>query len=115
MQNSAQARRAYNAAAGFRSQKEQEADVFRRATSALKAARDAGTIDRIRALADNRRLWMTLNDLMSDPGNALPEGTRAGIISIGKSVHREMDQAAPDFEWLIAINETLTAGLVGKP
>ncbi len=115
MQHLTQARRAYEAASGYRSQREQEADVFRRATSALKAARDAGAIARIRALADNRRLWITVSDLVSDPANALPEATRAGIMSIGKSVHREMDQQAPDFEYLIAINESLTAGLMGKP
>ena len=39
-----QAARAYEAAATHRSLREQEADVFRRATGALKAARDAGPI-----------------------------------------------------------------------
>lgn len=112
---SSQARNAYEAASRSRSPREQEADVFRRATAALKAARDAGAITRIRALADNRRLWMTVSDLMHDQGNALPEATKAGIISIGKSVHRELDQESPDFEFLISINETLAAGLAGKP
>lgn len=115
MQLSTQARQAYESASRFRSQRDQEADVFRRATAALKAARDAGPITRIRALADNRRLWLTINDLMQDPGNALPSDTRAGIVSIGKSVHREMDQETPDFEFLIAINESMTAGLSGRP
>jgi flagellar biosynthesis regulator FlaF len=115
MQLPTHARRAYEAASRFRSQREQEADVFRRATSALKSARDAGAITRIRALADNRRLWMTVSDLMRDSSNALPEPTKAGIISLGLTVQREMDQETPDFGFLISINETMTAGLSGQP
>ena len=109
MQRSTQAFSAYQAASRFRSQREQEADVFRRATGALKAARNAGAITRIRALADNRRLWLTVNDLMRDPD------TKAGLVSIALSVHRELDQESPDFEFLIAINENMTAGLSGHP
>ncbi len=115
MPRSKQGLKAYQAASGNRSQREQEADVFRRATAVLKAARDAGVMTRIRALADNRRLWLTVADVVRDPGNALPEATKAGIMSVALSVHRELDQEAPDFEFLIAINETLTAGLAGHP
>ena len=67
-----QATRAYEAAATHRSQREQEADVFRRAIGALKAARNGNALQRVRALADNRRLWMTVHDLMRDPDNSLP-------------------------------------------
>jgi len=115
MHRSTQALSAYQTASRFRSQREREADVFRRATGALKAARDSGAITRIRALADNRRLWLTINDLMRDPENTLPEGSKAGLVSIALSVHRELDQESPDFEFLIAINENLTAGLSGQP
>jgi flagellar protein FlaF len=115
MLHSKQAARAYEAASRYRSQREQEADVFRRATAALKAAKGAGNISRVRALADNRRLWLTVSNLMHDPDNAMPEGLRAAIISVGKSVQREMDQDQPDFDFLIAINENLTAGLSGHP
>jgi len=115
MQAPSQGLKAYEATSRFRSQRDQEADVFRRATSALKAAREAGAITRIRALADNRRLWITVSDLMRDAANALPEPTRAGIISLGLAVHREMDQELPDFGFLIAVNETLSAGLLGQP
>jgi flagellar biosynthesis regulator FlaF len=114
MQLSKQAAHAYEAATRYRSQRDQEADVFRRATAALKAAREAGTIPRIRALADNRRLWLTVNDLMRDPDNTMPPGLRAAIVSVGLSVQREMEQDAPDFEFLIAINENFVAGLSGQ-
>jgi flagellar biosynthesis activator protein FlaF len=114
MQTMSQAARAYEAAATHRSEREQEADVFRRATGVLKAARDSGTIRRVQAIADNRRLWMTVTDLMRDPLNSLPEALRASIVSVGLAVQREMDQATPDFDFLIAINEDIAAGLSGQ-
>jgi flagellar protein FlaF len=109
------ASRAYRAAATHRSHREQEADVFRRATGALKMARDADTnLPRIQALADNRRLWSTVSDLMRDPLNALPQDLRASIVSVGLAVQREMDREIPDFDFLIAINESMVAGLSGQ-
>jgi flagellar protein FlaF len=115
MQISQQALNAYNTASRARSQRDQEADIFRRANAALKAARGAKPISRVRALADNRRLWITVADLMRDPDNALPEQTKAGIVSIALSVHREMDQQSPDFDFLITVNEHFIAGLSGQP
>jgi len=109
-----QATRAYEAAATHRSQREQEADVFYRAIGALKSARNADALQRVRALADNRRLWITVNDLMRDPANNLPAELRAAILSVGLAVHREMDRDAPDFGFLIAINEHIAAGLSAK-
>lgn len=111
MQSLSEATRAYQTAATYRTQREQEADVFRRASGALKAARDADPISRIQAIADNRRLWITIADLMRDPTNALPEDLRASIVSVGITVQREMEQEAPDFDFLIAINENIAAGL----
>ncbi len=108
-----QAVNAYSAAVNHRSQRQQEADVFRRAIGALKAAREGDAIKRVRALADNRRLWMAVTDLMRDPDNALPVELRASIMSVGLAVQREMDQESPDFGFLIAVNEDLAAGLDG--
>ncbi len=111
MQTMTEAARAYANAALHRSQREQEADVFRRATGALRAASSMGPIPRVRAIADNRRLWTTVLDLMRDPMNALPPDLRAAIVSVGLAVEREMDRDAPDFDFLIEINETMAAGL----
>jgi flagellar protein FlaF len=102
---------AYEAAANHRSIREQEADVFRRAIGALKRARDTESVERTRALADNRRLWLAVNDLMRDPRNALPEQLRASIVSVGLAVQREMDRSAPNFDFLISINEHIAEGL----
>lgn len=115
MLNPNHAIQAYKTAARYRSQRDQEADVFRRATAALKAARGAGPIQQIRALADNRRLWITVLDLMRDSANRLPPTLRASIISVGLTVQRDMDLEAPDFEFLISINENIAAGLAGQP
>ena len=115
MPNITHALEAYRATSRLRSQREQEADVFRQATAALKAARTGSMIQQVRALADNRRLWITVGDLMRDPRNALPQPLRAAILSVGLTVQREMDQVAPDFNFLIAINESITAGLAGQP
>lgn len=106
-----QATRAYEAAATHRSQREQEADVFRRAIGALKAARHGNALQRVRALADNRRLWMTVHDLMRDAHNTLPAELRAAIVSVGLTVQREMDLDSPNFDFLIEINENFAAGL----
>jgi flagellar protein FlaF len=114
MQSLTQAARAYQAATSHRSQREQEADVFRRASGALKAARGADATGRVQAIADNRRLWITVADLMRDPANALPQELRASIVSVGVAVQREMDRDSPDFDFLIAINENIAAGLSGQ-
>ncbi len=106
------ATRAYAAASARRSFREQEADVFRHANAMLRTARSEGAQPQARALADNRRLWMTLIDLMQDPANALPASLRASIVSVGMTVQREMDEAPPDFDFLIAVNEDFAAGLL---
>jgi flagellar biosynthesis regulator FlaF len=111
MKTMTHATRAYEAASVRRSQRAQEADVFHRAIGALRTARDDNPIARIRALADNRRLWTTVGDLMRDPRNTLPEPLRAQIISVGLAVQREMDNDQPNFDYLITINEHIAAGL----
>ena len=110
-----QAARAYRAASAHRGPREQEADVFRRVTGALRAAQDGTPMDQVKALADNTRLWLMVGDLLRDSANGLPEALRASVISVGKAVQREMNQAKPDFAFLIMVNEEITAGLSGRP
>jgi flagellar biosynthesis regulator FlaF len=111
MPNSAIAARAYDRSGAHRSLRLQEADVFRRVIGALQAARAAGLTAKARAIADNRRLWMTVVDLLRDPSNALPGELRAKLVSIGLAVQREMDGPAPDLDFLISVNENIAAGL----
>lgn len=107
------AARAYQASDAHRGLRAREADVFRRVLGGLRAARQADPITRTRALADNRRLWIAVVDLVRDPDNALPAELRASIASVGLSVQREMDREEPDFEFLIAVNESIADGLSG--
>jgi flagellar biosynthesis activator protein FlaF len=115
MQTMNRAADAYQQAASHRGLREQEAEVFRHATGALRAARDSESLQRTRAIADNRRLWLAVHDLVSDPDNALPASLRASIVSVGLAVQREMERESPDLEFLISINENITAGLSGRP
>lgn len=108
-----QAMKAYAASAAHRSPRAQEADVFHRATAALRKSRDSNPIVQVRALADNTRLWTTVIDLMQDPQNALPATLRASIVSVGLAVQREMQRDAPDLDFLIGVNEDIAAGLSG--
>lgn len=110
-----QANRAYKAASARRGLREQEADVFRRVTGSLRAALQGSDMDQVRALADNFRLWQMLGDLLRDPENTLPAGLRASMASVGHAVQRELRQTAPDFAFLIAVNEDVAAGLSGQP
>jgi len=109
------AARAYGAATGSKSTREQEADLFRSVIARLQAGRMMGPSERVRVLADNRRLWITVIDLVADPTNTLPVKTRAGILSIGAAVQRELDAADPNFDFLITVNKHLAEGLSGNP
>jgi len=115
MLNLHSASRAYATASVNRTTRQQEADIFRLVVARLQAARQSGAIARVRALADNRRLWTTVSDLVRDTGNPLPPGTRAGLVSIGLTVQREMDADEPDFDFLITINKQIAEGLSDQP
>ncbi len=107
------ATRAYKARSADRNLREQEADVFRRATAALRHAQTSTDLDRLRALADNSMLWTSLVIALRDPDNALPASLRASIVSIGMTIQREHAAKTPDLSFLIGINEQITSGLMG--
>jgi flagellar protein FlaF len=107
--------RAYGAARAARDPREQEADIFRRVTGGLRAVqRDQQGPARVRAVADNRRLWLAVEGALADPANQLPPAMRAGLISLGRAVQREMDQGEPDLAFLIEVNEQVAEGLAGR-
>ncbi len=107
--------RRYGAAQQTRSPREQEADVFRRVNYALKAAINADAIERARAVADNRRLWLAVEAAMMHPANQLPAALKASIIGIGRSAQRDMDTRKPDLSFLINLNDQMILGLSGDP
>jgi len=107
--------RRYGAAQQTRSPREQEADVFRRVNYSLKAALTADAIERARAVADNRRLWLAVEAAMMHPANQLPDALKASIISLGRTAQRDMDTREPDLSFLINLNDQMIAGLSGDP
>ena len=66
----------------------------------------------------NRRIWAALADDCSSPTNALPEQTRAQVISLSLFVHRTTSQVMrreTDIDVLIDLNRTMMQGLSGRP
>ena len=106
--------RAYQASAKHRNLREQEADVFLKVNSVLRSAQEGDELSRLKAVADNDRLWITTMDLVRDATNSLPPPLRASIISVGMAVRREGAQERPDIDFLIGVNEQIAAGLSGK-
>jgi flagellar biosynthesis regulator FlaF len=91
--------------------KQMEAEVFTRATRAIRAVGDGAGMDRVRATADNRRLWSAVYGAVTDPTNALPREMRAQIASIALAVIRECDAESPDLGFVAEMNEHFAAGL----
>jgi flagellar biosynthesis regulator FlaF len=101
-------------AAAYRRQmtpKQMEAEVFARCTRAIRAAEAGSALDRVRAVADNRRLWDAVHASVGDPANALPQGLRAGLAQLARAVLRECDAAEPDLGFIAEMNEQTAAGL----
>jgi flagellar protein FlaF len=68
----------------------------------------------VEALDKNRRVWSALAMDCAQPGNALPEDTRAGIISLSMFVSKHTSVASRDrdeIETLIEINRNIMQGL----
>ena len=105
---------AYQQAARHRGPRDQEADVFRRVNTSLRAVMGGDSFAQSEALADNGRLWLAVLDQVRDPANRLPEPLRASVISVGLAVQREMEAPQPDLGFIIGINEQIAAGLSGQ-
>jgi flagellar biosynthesis regulator FlaF len=91
--------------------KQMEAEVFARATRAIRAAETGTATDRVRAGADNRRLWNAVHGAVTDPANALPPALRARIAGVALAVVRECDAAEPDLAFVAEMNDQFAAGL----
>jgi flagellar protein FlaF len=93
--------------------------AFADATRALIAANEnrAQIALTVEAIHKNRRLWSILSDDCAAPGNKLPDGLRAGIISLAIFVDRHSSQVIrenADIDVLIDINRTIMQGLAGE-
>ena len=91
--------------------KQMEAEVFARATRAIRSAETGSVLDRARAVADNRRLWDAVHGAVLDPQNALPAALRAQIAGIALAVIRECEAEEPDLGFIAETNDHFAAGL----
>lgn len=85
-------------------------DLLREGVAAGRGSRQM-----VNALYQLRRLWLVFLEDLNNPDNALPNQLRAGLISIGIWVHKEIDRinsgATTDLTPLIEINEIIRDGL----
>ena len=103
---------AYRRVQATRTPREQEAEVFAIAAGRMRLAATDGTdMDRVRARADARRLFMTLRLAVIDPANQLPVPLRASIASVCDAALREVEREKTDFEFLATICDDFRAGL----
>ena len=82
----------------------------------LRAAQEKGPLSRERIDAlFYLRLWMIFLDDLKDANNELPQQLRAGLISIGIWMMKEMDRVnsriTDDLAPMIEINEIIRDGL----
>ena len=95
----------------------QEGRALDQVLELLRAAVKAGHGSRelVTALFQLRRLWSVFLDDLNSPENGLPDALRAGIISIGIWVNKEIDRirsgATHDLSPLIEINQIIRDGL----
>lgn len=94
-----------------------ERAAMNRVIAMLRAGQNKGpeSRERIEALFYLKRLWTIFLDDLRDPNNELPEQLRAGIISIGIWMMKEIDRArrrsTDDLTPMIEINELIRDGL----
>ena len=97
--------------------RERELQAFDKVIELLEAARARGVGSRegIEAIYYLRKLWWILLQDVQLPQNELPEELRAGLISIGRWMIREIDRIdqgnAEDLSRVIEINEIIRDGL----
>jgi flagellar protein FlaF len=83
----------------------------------LRTAQEKGPLsrERVDALFTLSRLWTIFLDDLKEPNNELPDQLRAGIVSIGIWMMKEVDRvrsgATDDLAPMIEINEIIRDGL----
>ncbi|MDN5568044.1 MAG: flagellar biosynthesis regulator FlaF [Paracoccus sp. (in: a-proteobacteria)] len=103
---------------GLRTARDAEYDVFSRVTRMMRqAGPKADNRDTIMAVHKNTELWSLLAIDLADPGNALPDATKAGLLSLASfAIRHGQSVMAGDMatDSLIDINMTIMRGLRGE-
>lgn len=98
-----------------RTARDAEYDIFSRVTRMLRQATEHGHgPDMIAAVDKNNQLWTILASDLADPGNALPDEVRAGLLSLAGFSLRHGHQALAgkaSLAPLIDINMAMMRGL----
>ncbi|GLQ05584.1 flagellar biosynthesis regulator FlaF [Sneathiella chinensis] len=98
--------------------KQTEYRAFAIFTRALEQAEAEGPVAVVKAVADNRQLWLTLQMDLSSSDNKLPKELKAQLISIAIWVERYSVPAMKgeaSLEPLISVNKQIMEGLKGPP
>ena len=101
-----------------REMRARERQAMDQAIQLLRGAQDKGAKSReaIEALFYLRRLWTIFMNDLNHPKNELPQPLRAGLISIGiwmnKEIERVRSGATSDLTPMIEINEIIREGLI---
>ncbi|MBE7635217.1 flagellar biosynthesis regulator FlaF [Sneathiella sp. P13V-1] len=85
-------------------------------TRALEEAEAKGPVEVVKAVADNRQLWLTLQMDLASEDNKLPKELKAQLISISIWVNRYSAEALKgeaSLEPLITVNKQIMEGLRG--
>ncbi len=102
----------------MRSKRDAEYDVFSRVTGMLRQAERQGLgASTIAAVHKNNELWTILATDLAEPGNALPDEVKAGLLSLaGFSIRHGHAVMAGDAttDALIDINLSVMKGLRGE-
>ncbi len=83
-------------------------------TRALEEAEAEGPVAVVKAVADNRQLWLTLQIDLASPENQLPKELKAQLLSIAIWVSRYSNAAMKNeasLEPLITVNKQIMEGL----
>jgi flagellar biosynthesis activator protein FlaF len=98
------------------SPKQTEYRIFALFTRALEEAEQKGPQEVVKAVADNRQLWITLQMDLADEGNGLPVELKAQLLSLAIWVNRYSPEAMKGnvpLQPLINVNRDIMEGLRG--
>ncbi|MEL6236851.1 MAG: flagellar biosynthesis regulator FlaF [Pseudomonadota bacterium] len=122
MQSTAVAQNAYaQAGRAEATPRRTEYQAFARVTHRLVAAHadgKPGFPKLAAAITENRKLWTILAEDLAQEDNALPEGLRAGLLSLAIFTTRHTDAVlagTADAQPLIDVNTAVMRGLRGEP
>ncbi|WP_025898041.1 flagellar biosynthesis regulator FlaF [Sneathiella glossodoripedis] len=98
--------------------KQTEYRAFAIFTRALEEAEAKGPVAVVKAVADNRQLWLTLQVDLASEENKLPLELRAQLLSIAIWVNKysvDAMKGEASLEPLITVNKQIMEGLRGSP